>query len=110
MLTIELWQLTLLLFVFGVVLLFAVFMGGYMVFRTKHAQTGIPFIQRAEKKTGQPEHYAAEMFEDQDFDLDEPGLSEAAERIREQKTDGSTIENVMAQVTGKTWPIRRDTK
>ncbi len=101
MLNIALWQLVILLLAFGGVILFAVFMGGYMVFRTRHAQTGIPFIQRAEKKTGKPEHYAAEMFEDQDFDLDEDDLSEAAERIREQKTDGSTIQNVMAQVTGK---------
>ncbi len=102
MLTISLWQLSLVLLVFGAVILSAVFLGGYMVFRAKHAGTGIPFVQRAEKKTGQPEHYAPEMFDDQDFDiLDEPELSEAAERLREQKTDGSTIQNVMAHVTGK---------
>ena len=102
MLTITLWQLALLLLIFGAIILSAVYLGAYMVFRTKHAQMGIPFIQRAEKKTGQPEHYASEMFEDEDFDIeDEPELSEAAGRIREQKTDGSTIENVMAHVTGK---------
>ena len=102
MLTIALWQLAVLLLIFGAIILFAVYLGAYMVFRTKHAQMGIPFIQRAEKKTGQPEHYASEMFDDQDFDiLDEDDLSDAAIRLREQKTDTSPLQSTMAHVTGK---------
>ncbi len=102
MLTVALWQLAVLLLIFGAIILFAVYLGAYMVFRTKHAQMGIPFLQKAEKKTGQPEHYASELFEDQDFDiLDEDELSEAAIRLREQKEGTTILQNTMAHVTGK---------
>ena len=86
----------------GGLVLIGVLIGAFCVFKTKHAESGIPFIETPElrKQNKSPQSYARNLFPEYAEDEEE---SDAAKRIREQKEGflGGSKENVMDMVHGK---------
>ena len=58
-----------------------VLLGAYIVFRTKHAETQVPFVGAFKNKDNEPYSYA-DFGEPEDI---EEHMSEAAKRLRSQK-------------------------
>ena len=89
----------------SVTTLLAVFLGGWLVFRTRNAQLGIPMIGSAPKKGAKPSRYVdLESMGMGDGSLAEElerELSPAAKRFRAQKGIASIDELRAATVGGK---------
>jgi ABC-type glycerol-3-phosphate transport system permease component len=82
------WQLIILLAVISLMVLLPIIIGAFIVFRTKHAVTQVPFMQMpARPDTGKPESYVGDMFRDME-QPDDFELSPEARRIQEQSEDG----------------------
>ncbi|KKM60128.1 hypothetical protein LCGC14_1545040 [marine sediment metagenome] len=78
------WQLIVLLAVISVMVLLPIIIGAFIVFRTKHAVTQVPFMQMPTRPdTGKPESYVGDMFQDME-ETDDFELSPEARRIQEQ--------------------------
>ena len=82
-------------FMGGFFVAISVIVGAWIVFRTKNAQADIPFLRHGSKKgTGAPTSYVSELFADEIAE-EETELSEAAQRIHEQKGDKATMMSVL---------------
>ena len=95
------WQLLILMVASGLLPVIGMVLGAWFVFKTKHAQTGVPFIQNPLSRTADSDvsSYVGDMFGDEQPDFDEDEMSEAARRIRDQQP-ASPLDN-LASIMGK---------
>lgn len=77
----------------------AVFLGGWLVFRARSFSMPQPFMPEFhKKKTGKPESYVSDLYQEEPEDLFDEKLTPAAARLRAQKESG---DDVMRVVRGK---------
>jgi hypothetical protein len=93
-------------FLFMALLLFAVVVGAYAVFRTKYAYTGLSFMEPKKVNTNKEGSYSymgsEEAFMGGGISLGDELLTEAAERIRDQRSSmPPVIQDRMNEVEGK---------
>lgn len=86
------------MFVGMLLMLLAVVIGGWLVFRSKTITMPSPFIVPSSNKPKEPYSYAKDLFDDREEILDED-LSPAAARLRDQKL--TEKEKALRVVTGK---------
>ena len=95
------------LIIFAMVLpLVGVIIGAYFVFRTKHVQTGASFFEpkKVNKADDPPYSYVSDLFPEGENStgLGNDMLDEAAERIREQRSNKiPTLADHKREVEGK---------
>lgn len=101
MIQVSIWQIMALLAVNGGLLLFAVFIGAWAVFKTRHAQFQIPFVQAPSMGTqsdGVGSYLDASLFGDGPDDEEPPEnetMSDAARRLNAQ---GGTLAKAHEQL------------
>ncbi len=79
------WQILVIIALNSILILSSVFIGGYLVFRTKHAQLQIPFVQAPifRKEDDSVGSYNSD-FEDEMDDLDDGEVSPDVRRMFDQ--------------------------
>ena len=101
------WQIlatmTIAMFIGMLLMLLAVMIGGWLVFKAKTITMPSPFIGGMGKKSKQPYSYASDLFTDQPEEILDEGLSPAAARLRDQKLEDPADRkaSVLSMVTGK---------
>lgn len=84
----QFYQLMILLAVVSLMVLVPIIIGAFIVFRTKHAVTQVPFMQMPTRPgTDKPESYVGDMFDGLE-EQDDFELSPEARRIQDQDGDG----------------------
>lgn len=79
--------------------LLAVLLGGWLVFRARTITMPAPFIPQKPRKN-EPNNYARDLFGTAE-DITDDSLSPAAARLRAQKGEPLTKQEVLSVVTGK---------
>jgi len=100
--TIQWWNILIMMGSSVVAVLLAVFLGGWLVFKAKTITMPTPFIQLPKKKHDNPATYTGDLFDGDEPIITDEELSSPAARLRGQKLEPeSDKEGILNFVRGK---------